>query len=78
MRSEPDITDLRERECYHCQGEGRVIRLGTVYEPGCGHPHWGDVDEGPCRVCDETGRIWDEAPLVDFEEMDEAFGPTPL
>jgi hypothetical protein len=27
--------------CPACQGEGRDIRTGTVYEPGCGHPHWG-------------------------------------
>lgn len=38
--------------CETCQGEGRLITMGTVYEPGCGHPHQGEVDRGPCPECE--------------------------
>lgn len=38
-------------DCPACDGEGRNITMGIVYEPGCGHPHMGEVCEGLCPTC---------------------------
>lgn len=59
--------------CPACQGEGRDIRSGIVYEAGCGHAHRGEVDNGPCQHCAGSGSIEEEtAPrtLADLEQED--------
>jgi len=64
-----------EVECPACQGEGRDIRQGIVYEPGCGHPHMGEVDYGICDACkgarvielDTAVRTLADLELEDFE-----------
>jgi rubrerythrin len=55
--------------CRECGSEGRIYRSGTVYEPGCGHAHSGEIDCGPCPVCDGTGCELIECPLVTEEEL---------
>jgi hypothetical protein len=59
--------------CRKCQGEGREIRMGTVYEPGCGHPHKGEVDRGACFECHGSGTAICESrgcdePAVAFDD----------
>ena len=59
--------------CPSCQGEGRDIRYGVVYEPGCGHPHMGEVDCGLCPECHGACvvEIEDEVrTLADLEQED--------
>lgn len=59
--------------CPACQGEGRDIRYGVVYEPGCGHPHMGEVDRGMCMACAGSGSIEEDQPprtLADLEQED--------
>lgn len=59
--------------CPACQGEGRDIRYGLMTEPGCGHPHMGEVDHGLCRVCDGAGVVEEETAhrtLADLEQED--------
>lgn len=59
--------------CPTCQGEGRDIRYGVVYEAGCGHPHMGEVDNGMCTDCDGKGDVEEEQPprtLMDLEQED--------
>lgn len=59
--------------CPECQGEGRDIRCGIVYEAGCGHGHRGDVDYGICQGCNGKGDIEEEQPprtLMDLEQED--------
>lgn len=59
--------------CPACHGEGRDIRMGTVYEPGCGHPHRGEVDRGPCETCEGSGSVEEETAvrtLADLEQED--------
>lgn len=59
--------------CPACQGEGRDIRYGVTYEPGCGHPHMGEVDRGMCDACKGRGEIEEETAvrtLADLEEQD--------
>ncbi len=59
--------------CPECQGEGRDIRCGIVYEAGCGHGHRGDVDYGICQGCNGKGDIETEAvprTLMDLEQED--------
>lgn len=59
--------------CPTCHGEGRDIRMGTVYEPGCGHPHRGEVDNGPCTTCDGSGSVEEQIQprtLADLEQED--------
>lgn len=57
--------------CAACQGEGRDIRYGLMTEPGCAHPHVGEVDRGRCLVCDGIGVVETEAEprtLADLEQ----------
>ena len=64
---------LRIIPCPSCQGEGRDIRYGLMYEPGCGHPHMGEVDCGLCRDCEGACVIEvDDYPitLADLDEQD--------
>lgn len=59
--------------CEACQGEGRDIRRGTVYEPGCGHPHIGEVDYGLCQECHGACVVEIQAEprtLADLEQED--------
>ncbi|MET4187666.1 RecJ-like exonuclease [Bradyrhizobium sp. JR1.7] len=59
--------------CPACQGEGRDIRYGITYEPGCGHPHMGEVDHGTCPICSGRGDVEVEHPprtLMDLEQED--------
>lgn len=59
--------------CPACQGEGRDIRWGTVYEAGCGHPHRGEVDYGICTECQGRGDVDEDQPprtLMDLEQED--------
>lgn len=57
--------------CPACQGEGRDIRWGTVYEPGCGHAHRGEVDHGPCEACNGTGDIEEEIHVRSFDDLEQ-------
>lgn len=60
-------------ECSACQGEGRDIRYGLMYEPGESHAHMGEVDHGLCLVCDGAGIVEIEAErrtLADLEQED--------
>lgn len=60
-------------ECPSCQGEGRKIVYGLVYEPGCGHPHMGDRDIGLCDECQGACVIDVETAartLADLEQED--------
>jgi len=60
-------------DCPACDGEGRNITMGIVYEPGCGHPHHGEVDHGPCEACAGSGSIEIETEprtLDDLEQED--------
>lgn len=62
-----------EVPCPACQGEGRDIRYGVVYEPGCGHPHMGEVDHGICDVCKGACVVEEEVQprtLADLEQED--------
>lgn len=59
--------------CPTCQGEGRDIRYGIVYEAGCNHAHMGEVDHGMCRDCNGSGDTEEEQPprtLMDLEQED--------
>lgn len=59
--------------CPACQGEGRDIRYGLMYEAGCGHPHMGEVDHGICTTCNGRGDVEEEAEprtLMDLEQED--------
>ena len=59
--------------CPVCQGEGRDIRAGFVYEPGCGHAHMGEVDYGMCTECNGSGSVEEHQPirtLADLEQED--------
>lgn len=72
--------NTRIEACPACQGEGRDIRCGIVYEAGCGHGHRGDVDYGPCDHCHGSGSVEVEFPprtLDDLEQEDfeEGFSP---
>lgn len=59
--------------CPACQGEGRDIRWGTVYEAGCGHPHRGEVDHGECETCQGRGEI-EECPILrTLDDLEEEF-----
>lgn len=53
-----------------CNGEGRDLRYGVVYEPGCGHPHRGEVDRGPCPDCNGSGTIMVEPEPRTLEDME--------
>lgn len=63
--------------CDTCQGEGRLITMGIVYEPGCGHGHHGEVDRGLCPECHGAcvieaqiePRTLSDLDEEDFEEM---------
>lgn len=67
---------IRFVSCETCQGEGRLITMGIVYEPGCGHGHRGEVDRGPCPEChgacvvetDAEPRTLDDLEQEDFDE----------
>ena len=41
-------------ECGACNGEGFIAKRVTVYEHGCGFPHY-DTDEVRCEQCNGTG-----------------------
>lgn len=58
-------------ECQDCAGEGRNICYGIVYEPGCNHPHYGDVDRGPCHACDGTGTLDMEIETRDLGDLEQ-------
>jgi hypothetical protein len=51
MTEHGDAAMTRFVTCPSCGGDGRDIRSGIVYEPGCGHGHIGDVDCGRCETC---------------------------
>lgn len=60
-------------ECEECQGEGFIYRTGIVYEPGCGHPHMGDVCHGLCPTCHGSCVVETEIQprtLADLEQED--------
>jgi hypothetical protein len=62
-----------EVPCPACGGEGRDIRCGIVYEAGCGHGHYGDVDHGICTVCNGRCIVEEEVQprtLADLEQED--------
>lgn len=59
--------------CAACQGEGRDIRYGLMFEPGESHPHMGDVDHGLCLVCNGACVVDEETEprtLADLEQED--------
>jgi len=74
------VTLIDVGPCPACNGEGCHITTGIVYEPGCGHPHRGDVDHGPCPECQGTGsvevevetRTLDDLELEDFDMLEAA------
>lgn len=55
--------------CEACGGEGRDIRYGLTYEPGCGHPHRGEVDRGICPVCQGERVVEVEAVPVTLADL---------
>lgn len=59
--------------CAACQGEGRDIRYGLMYEPGESHAHMGEVDHGICTACAGAGVVEEETAvrtLADLEQED--------
>lgn len=59
--------------CQKCSGEGREIRYGMTYEPGCSHAHMGEVDRGVCPYCHGSGTAICEAggcdePAIAFDD----------
>ena len=57
--------------CPTCQGEGSIYRTGIVYEPGCGHPHMGDVYHGICGDCHGAGVVEEEAAPATLADLDQ-------
>lgn len=55
--------------CEACGSEGRICVRSVVYEPGCGHPHWGESDAGECPVCRGAGEVEIEAEPIDLEDL---------
>lgn len=70
----PDPYCEIEQACFACNGEGRDIRTGVVYEPGCGHAHMGDVDCGPCDACNGTGSEWVAPRALTLDDLEERTG----
>ena len=60
--------------CPACQGEGRDIRYGLMYEPGCGHPHMGEVDYGICRECRGACVVETEITPIELYDLDDMAG----
>jgi hypothetical protein len=59
--------------CRECDGEGRDIRYGLMTEPGCDHPHMGEVDRGLCPICGGAGCVeikTEPRTLADLEQED--------
>jgi hypothetical protein len=57
MDQEPDLYDeppQEWRECPACDGKGYTVHRVTVYEHGCGFPHY-DSDERECEKCQGCG-----------------------
>lgn len=62
--------DVRLVPCEACDGEGRDIRTGWVYEPGCGHAHKGEVDRGPCPECNGAGAVEIQVEQIEMTDLD--------
>jgi hypothetical protein len=57
--------------CPACHGECRDIRMGPVYEAGCGHAHMGEVDRGICETCRGTGSVEEEHQPRTLDDMEQ-------
>lgn len=56
-------------ECGACDGKGYVVHRVTVYEPGCGFPHY-DGDERECEKCQGLGGWVDDVEGVSTPEQE--------
>lgn len=55
--------------CERCGSEGRIYVGALVYEPGCGHAHWGERDDGECPECRGRGEVQIDDEPIELEDL---------